>query len=51
MGTNSTAETVGVAAVAGVAAGVAIHGAATMVRHACCDKKKAPEVNDDTSKS
>ena len=51
MGTNSTAETVGVAAVAGVAAGVAIHGAATMIRHACCDKKKAPEVNDDTSKS
>ena len=50
MGTNSTAESVGVAAVAGVAAGVAIHGAASMVRHAC-DKKKAPEANEDTSKS
>jgi Ni,Fe-hydrogenase I small subunit len=34
LGTNATAETVGVAAVAGVAAGVAVHGVASMVRHA-----------------
>ncbi len=39
-GTNATAETVGVAAVAGVAAGVAVHGVASMVRHA---RGSAPE--------
>ena len=44
-GTNATAETVGVAAVAGVAAGVAVHGVASMVRHARCPEKKADGVS------
>lgn len=35
-GTNATAETVGVAAVAAVAGGVAVHGVASMIRHARC---------------
>ena len=35
----------GVAAVAGVAAGVAVHGVASMVRHARCPEKKADGVS------
>ncbi len=40
-GANATAETVGVAAVAAVAAGVAAHGVASMIRHARCPEAKA----------
>ena len=49
MGTNATAETVGVAAVAGVAAGVAAHGVASMVRHAACKNSKGTSDTDSNS--
>ena len=49
MGTNATAETVGVAAVAGVAAGVAAHGVASMVRHAACKDSKGTSDTDTNS--
>lgn len=42
-GTNSTAETVGVAAIAGVAGAVAVHGIASMIRHARSLKVDEPK--------